>query len=51
MGYEADVLPPHPAAAPYDLSAQLYPLLHVLQVGIGGNDSPEIGIGCYEVGA
>ena len=51
MGYEADVLPPNPAAAPYNPSAQLYPLLHVLQVGIGGDDLPEIGLGYYEIGA
>ena len=36
LGYEAYVLPTHPAAASYDLSAQLYPLVHVLQVDIGG---------------
>ena len=52
MGYEAYVLPPHPAAASDDPSAQVYPFLHVLQVGIGGNDPLEIGVGCtYEVGA
>ena len=51
LGYEAYVLPPNPTAATDYPGPQLYPLLRMLQVGIGGNDPPDIGIGCYEVGA
>ena len=51
LGYEADVLPTHPTATSHDSGAEVYPLLRMLQVGIGGNDPPEIGLGYYEIGA